>query len=100
MVDADLADGDLTNEVKINLNVLFALVLYAIDGEVDEANVIAVDKRALCASVFVNRIKHRLKMVSSPALGVCLDCYIRLPSIDVPLKFGHYLDWNQSLKSQ
>jgi hypothetical protein len=47
MKDANVADGNLLrNEVEINLNVLCALVLNGVGGEVDDANVVAVDKRA------------------------------------------------------
>jgi hypothetical protein len=45
--DADLTDGDLlTNEVEINLSVLCALVLDRVGGEVDDADIVAVDKCA------------------------------------------------------
>jgi hypothetical protein len=47
MKDADVADGNLLrNEVEINLNVLCVLVLNGVGGEVDDANVVTVDKRA------------------------------------------------------
>jgi hypothetical protein len=48
MEDADITNGDLlTNEVEINLNVLYALVLYEVGGEVDDADIVAIDKCAL-----------------------------------------------------
>jgi hypothetical protein len=47
MEDADLADGDLlSNKVEINLRMLGALMLNGVGGEVDGADVVAVDQRA------------------------------------------------------
>jgi hypothetical protein len=44
---AYLIDGDLlTNEVEINLNMLCALVLYRVGGEVDDIDIVTVDKPA------------------------------------------------------
>jgi hypothetical protein len=44
--DADLSDGDLfSDEVKINLHMLGALVLNGVVGEVYDTYVVAVDER-------------------------------------------------------
>jgi phage-related protein len=44
---AYLIDGDLlTNEVEINLNMLCAPVLYRVGGEVDNIDIVTVDKPA------------------------------------------------------
>jgi hypothetical protein len=41
----DLADGDfLLNKVEINIHMLGALMLNGVGGEIDNADVIAVDK--------------------------------------------------------
>jgi hypothetical protein len=46
MKDADLTDGDLfSNEVKINLHMLSALVLNGVVGEVYDTYVVVVDER-------------------------------------------------------
>jgi hypothetical protein len=46
--DMNISDGDtLANEVEINLNMLRALMLDGVGGEVDCANVIAVDQGSL-----------------------------------------------------
>lgn len=46
--DMDVYDGyTLTDEVEINLNMLHALVLYWVDREVDDTNVIIVNECAL-----------------------------------------------------
>jgi hypothetical protein len=43
--DENVSDSNaLTNEVEINLNMLDALMLYGVGGEVDRAGVIAVDQ--------------------------------------------------------
>jgi hypothetical protein len=48
MKDTNITNSDLlTNEVEINLNVLYALVLYEVGGEVDDADVVTIDKCAL-----------------------------------------------------
>jgi hypothetical protein len=48
MEDADLVDGDLlSNKVEINFYMLGALMLNGVGGEVDGANVVIVDQRAL-----------------------------------------------------
>jgi hypothetical protein len=48
MEDADLADGDLlSNKVEINLHMLDALMLNEVGEEVDDADVVTVDQRAL-----------------------------------------------------
>jgi hypothetical protein len=47
MEDADLTDGNLlSDEIKINLHMLRALMLNGVDGEVHDADVIVVDKSA------------------------------------------------------
>jgi hypothetical protein len=47
MEDADLTDGDLlSNKVENNLHMLGALMLNGVGGEVDGADVVAVDQRA------------------------------------------------------
>jgi hypothetical protein len=47
MEDSHLADGHpITDEVKINLHMLGPLVLHGVGGEVDRADVVAIDKRA------------------------------------------------------
>jgi hypothetical protein len=46
MEDADLTDGDLfSDDVKINLHMLGALVLNGVVGEVHDTYVVAVDER-------------------------------------------------------
>jgi hypothetical protein len=46
--DADITDGyAFPHKVEINLNMLHALVLNRVGGEVDDADVITVDKGAL-----------------------------------------------------
>jgi hypothetical protein len=46
--DADITDGHtFPHKVKVDLNMLHALVLNGIGGEVDDANVVAVDECAL-----------------------------------------------------
>jgi hypothetical protein len=46
--DMNISDGDtLANEVEINLNMLRALMLDGIGGEVDCADVVAVDQGSL-----------------------------------------------------
>lgn len=43
----NIADGDaISDEVKIDLHMLGPLVLHRVGGEVDGADVIAVDQRA------------------------------------------------------
>jgi hypothetical protein len=45
MEDTNVPDGNtLTDKVKINLNILGALVLNGVGGEVDNADIIAVDQ--------------------------------------------------------
>jgi hypothetical protein len=39
-------DKFLSNEIEINLHMLCALMLNEVGGEIDDANVVAVDKRA------------------------------------------------------
>jgi hypothetical protein len=47
MEDADLTDGNLlSDEMKINLHILHALMLNKIGGEVHGADVVAVDESA------------------------------------------------------
>jgi hypothetical protein len=47
MEDADLTDGNLlSDEIKINLHMLRALMLNGVDGEVHDVDVIVVDKSA------------------------------------------------------
>jgi hypothetical protein len=47
MEDADLVDGDLlSNKVEINLHMLGALMLNEVGGEVDRADVVAIDQGA------------------------------------------------------
>jgi hypothetical protein len=45
MEDADLTDGDLSDEVKINLHMLGALMLNGVVGEVHGTYVVAGDER-------------------------------------------------------
>jgi hypothetical protein len=48
MEDVDLIDGDLlSDKMEINLHMLGTLMLNGIDGEVYDADVVAVDKDAL-----------------------------------------------------
>jgi hypothetical protein len=48
MEDVDLTDGDLlSDKMEINLHMLGTLMLNGIDGEVYDAEVVAVDKGAL-----------------------------------------------------
>jgi hypothetical protein len=48
MEDVDLTDGDLlSDKMEINLHMLGTLMLNGIDGEVYDADVVAVDKDAL-----------------------------------------------------
>jgi hypothetical protein len=48
MVDTNVSDGNaLTDEVKINLNMLHALVLDEVSGEVDGADVVTIDQSGL-----------------------------------------------------
>jgi hypothetical protein len=42
--DTNVPGNTLTDKVKINLNMLGALVLYEVGGEVDGADVVAVDQ--------------------------------------------------------
>jgi hypothetical protein len=44
MEDTNVPGNTLTDKVKINLNMLGALVLYEVGGEVDGADVVAVDQ--------------------------------------------------------
>jgi hypothetical protein len=47
MEDAGLTDGNLlSDEMKINLHMLHALMLNGVGGEVHDANVVAVDESA------------------------------------------------------
>jgi hypothetical protein len=47
MEDADLTDGNLlSDEMKINLHMLRALMLNGVGGEVQNADVITVDESA------------------------------------------------------
>jgi hypothetical protein len=47
MEDMDLTDGNLlSDEIKINLNMLRALMLNGVGGEVHDADVVAIDKSA------------------------------------------------------
>jgi hypothetical protein len=47
MEDADLTDGNLlSDEMKINLHMLHALMLNGVGGEVHDADVVAVDESA------------------------------------------------------
>jgi hypothetical protein len=63
MEDADLVDGDLlTNEVEINLNVLYVLVLYVVGREVNNDDVVLVDKRDLTKTIV-----KLLKQLAQPA---------------------------------
>jgi hypothetical protein len=46
--DADITDGNtFPNEVEVDLNMLCILVLNGVGGEVDGADVVAVDESAL-----------------------------------------------------
>jgi hypothetical protein len=48
MEDTNVSDGNaLTDEVKINLNMLRALVLDEVSGEVDGADVVTIDQSGL-----------------------------------------------------
>jgi hypothetical protein len=48
MEDPNVAEGNpVTNEVEVDLHMLRPLVLNRVGGEVDGADVVAVDKRAL-----------------------------------------------------
>jgi hypothetical protein len=47
MENADLPDGDLADKVKINLHMLGSLMLNGVGGEVDNGDVVVVDKSAL-----------------------------------------------------
>jgi hypothetical protein len=48
MQDADITDGNASpDEVEVDLDMLYALVLNGVGGEVDGADVIAVDESAL-----------------------------------------------------
>jgi hypothetical protein len=48
MQDADITDGNaFPDEVEVDLDMLYALVLNGVGGEVDGADVIAVDESAL-----------------------------------------------------
>jgi hypothetical protein len=42
--DTNVPGNTLTDKVKINLNMFGALVLYEVGGEVDGADVVAVDQ--------------------------------------------------------
>jgi hypothetical protein len=45
---ADITDGNVfPNEVEVDLDMLHTLVLNRVDGEVDDADVVAVDESAL-----------------------------------------------------
>jgi hypothetical protein len=47
--DVDITDGHgFPHKVEVDLDTLRALVLNGVGGEVDGANVVAVDKGALC----------------------------------------------------
>jgi hypothetical protein len=47
MQDANITDGNVfPDEVKVDLNMLCALVLNRVGGEIEGANVVAVDNRA------------------------------------------------------
>jgi hypothetical protein len=53
--DTNVSDGNvLTDEVEINFNMLGALVLDEVDGDVDGTNVVIVDqsdpRQGLCSS--------------------------------------------------
>jgi hypothetical protein len=46
--DADITDGNtFLDEVDVDLDMLRTLVLNEVDGEVDDADVVTVDKSAL-----------------------------------------------------
>jgi hypothetical protein len=46
--DADITDGNMfPNEVEVDLDMLYTLVLNGVAGEVDSANIITVDESAL-----------------------------------------------------
>jgi hypothetical protein len=46
--DADITDGNMfPNEVEVDLDMLYTLVLNGVGGEVDSANIITVDESAL-----------------------------------------------------
>jgi hypothetical protein len=48
MQDANITDGNaFSDEVKVDLDMLCTLVLNEVGGEVDSADIIAVDKSAL-----------------------------------------------------
>jgi hypothetical protein len=48
VLDTNVPDGNaLTDKVKINLNMLGALVLNGVGGELDGADVVAVDQSGL-----------------------------------------------------
>jgi hypothetical protein len=47
--DTDITDGHaLPHKVEVNLDMLRALVLNGVGGEVDGVDVVTVDKSALC----------------------------------------------------
>jgi hypothetical protein len=47
--DTDITDGHVfPHKVEVDLNMLHALVLNGVGGEVDGADVVAVDECALC----------------------------------------------------
>jgi hypothetical protein len=47
--DTDITDGHgLPHEVEVDLDMLCALVLNEVGGEVDGADVVAVDESAIC----------------------------------------------------
>jgi hypothetical protein len=47
--DVNISDGDaLTDEVEINFNMLHALMLNEVGGEVDRTNIVTVTDRAHC----------------------------------------------------
>jgi hypothetical protein len=61
--DTNVPDGNaLADKVKINLNMLGALVLNGVGGEVDGADVVAVDqsglRQGLCSSTSSWRSQH------------------------------------------
>jgi hypothetical protein len=47
--DVNISDGNaLTDEVEINFNMLHALMLNEVGGEVDRTNIVTVTDRAHC----------------------------------------------------
>ena len=66
MEDSDVADGHMVaDEVQVDLHMLGPLVLHRVGGEIDDADVVAVDKRAPGEGA----VKHSQELEEPSGLG-------------------------------